>query len=155
MNPRVIVGEYLGKPIGVLDATSLNIELQNHSLRRALTLVCFEERSSFGMKENDILWRLIRECPIGISVAGASSERLFGELLVLLSKDVGCPHIMTKRGAGMDMREWIWDLISATWPDSARFPEWKEYAIIAVGEGDYWRNLVDSARGVLGEGDQA
>ena len=124
------LGSFLEREVLLAHDLASTSHLNASVVRSALVLIVAESTLA-PIKVQEVVGSLAAAEPLGI-VMGTGAAELFEHLLRVLSEAPAKPHVMTGICRG-SIRESLEVLLSATWPSTERFDEWKVYVVVALG----------------------
>lgn len=142
------VGEYLDRKVTFQETENLT-DLTIKDVSSALVLLWLGSPSWKYKDLTTLIERLARENVLGITVAGKRADESFDALIETLGSMTLPKHIMT----GVDKTDDVYDVVSgflaSAIPDGARFDDWQEYRVIAIGSSEQRQEVLDSVHKTL------
>lgn len=144
------VGEYLDRKIFFQETENLN-DFTTDEVSKALILLWLGSPSWKYKDLTVVIEGLAREGALGISVAGKRADDSFDTLIETLGPMELPKHVMTGAYDSGDVDDDVSDFLVAAIPDEARWNDWQEYRIIAVGDSNLQQQVFYSINKAVGE----
>jgi hypothetical protein len=137
------VGKYLDRKVLFQEAEHLS-DLTLKDVSKALILLWLGNPSWRYEDLTALIDRLAREGVLGITVAGKQTDESFDALIETIGSMMLPKHVMTGVDDSDDVDELVSSFFVAAIPDEARWDDWREYRIIAVGRSEQTQRILDS-----------